>query len=351
MRVLVPLAITLPFMGCQDGGGTPHAVNARPVLFVPPKALDIGEVQEDGAFATEIPIRNASARPVTIIRFERPCVCVAIEPSSLDLAPGQSASLLLRLDLTKASEEERGLPSRPFETSFTPILADSGERTAFRITGTVKRFFELSGEGFSLGEVAPSEMPHHRARLTVTPLEPIEQIAVDLDPSLGEVERAETDRADGSCSFDIYLKPIDRAGAISIPLLVRAQTRGGTQVRRTIAMSAIILGELVSRPRSLALGAVPLAIGTESTFTIRSRDGVPFEVESIDATEGIEVTPEPAEEGATSLSFRSVCRPATPGEGTGTIKIEARLADGTSVSHDIAVSWHGLASQAEEGAR
>jgi hypothetical protein len=95
--------------GCQVGNETHQRL-----LSVDVTALDFGEVLETDQFTHRLPIQNLSAQEL-LVRIEKSCDCANVEPALLRLAPRETATLEVRLDLTHNRGAYPGLDRRPIQ--------------------------------------------------------------------------------------------------------------------------------------------------------------------------------------------------------------------------------------------
>lgn len=115
-------------------------------LFVPPAALQFGEVFETNAFSWSLPVENRSSQVLNIIGFSNSCSCVSVEPNSLVLEPGGSATIKLTLDLTAGPSGAE--PVREFQAVVLPRFDGMlRSQDGWRITGTIRKAFSMQPPG------------------------------------------------------------------------------------------------------------------------------------------------------------------------------------------------------------
>ena len=98
--------------------------------------LDFGAVWEDAEFDWELPIHNQIGERVYVTDFALSCACLRIEPRSFELAPGETTSLKLKINLLHARKrvdpkEWESKASHPFEVNIRRFrVANSGYQPA-----------------------------------------------------------------------------------------------------------------------------------------------------------------------------------------------------------------------------
>src|SRR5262245_5731795 len=113
-------------------------------LAIESASLDLGEVWEQKNLTRQVQIRNDSAEDAIIERFGLGCSsCTTIEPKSLQIAAGETATVNLTIDLVQRNLRDFGRDTRSFSSDFWPVLkgrADSARTSenTWRLQGTIK---------------------------------------------------------------------------------------------------------------------------------------------------------------------------------------------------------------------
>jgi hypothetical protein len=95
-------------------------------------------VWESDAAVVRVPIRNTTARPITIASLSAGCQNPRIEPTSCTVPAGGEVAVSVTLDLTGRQWVDMGLLSRRFE--FPLVATVEGHQRPIRwvITGTCR---------------------------------------------------------------------------------------------------------------------------------------------------------------------------------------------------------------------
>jgi hypothetical protein len=91
-------------------------------LHIEPPSLDLGEIWETPEHVARVTIKNVSAEPRTIVRFEQSCDCLGVEPQGMTIPPGQSTEVTFRLDLTHRQPYQLGLARWPVSVRLSPVF-------------------------------------------------------------------------------------------------------------------------------------------------------------------------------------------------------------------------------------
>src|SRR5262245_9179640 len=116
-RARLALAFTI-LIGSAAGlaqvrGTAPSASAPTPtrptLLVVAPRALDFGEVWENGAFGWVLPVTNPGPDSVRVEDIRTSCGCVVGQPRMFDLRPGETRDVRLTINLTPKPTEPAGV--------------------------------------------------------------------------------------------------------------------------------------------------------------------------------------------------------------------------------------------------
>lgn len=141
------------YMGGGESPELPPRFQSIGGLRVLQSDLDMGEVWEAKAFVCRLPIENETAGSITVTGFATSCGCLEVEPQSLTLPPFQSASLQLKVDLTRRTHQELGFAERPLQVEVTPVLKTGWPReSAWKLLGVVKSRVTLDKLALHFGE-------------------------------------------------------------------------------------------------------------------------------------------------------------------------------------------------------
>jgi hypothetical protein len=94
-------------------------------LGVEEAALDLGEVWVGQEFAPSFTIHNRRPDTAEVLDLQTSCGCTAVEPRSLSIPTGGTASVRIRLNLAPRWQPEVALADRPFFVGVRPVLKDA----------------------------------------------------------------------------------------------------------------------------------------------------------------------------------------------------------------------------------
>jgi hypothetical protein len=273
------------------------AMRPSPRLIVPPSSLSIGDVWETSAYEMTLPIHNTSGHELEINGFATSCDCTKITPSRLLIPAHEMRHIHLVLDLTSRIPEDRNQAngkkaeanSRDVTISLLPkVTALAPEHIEeWAITARVRSALRLSSSEISFESRSRLAQPWGSRAITVTDLVGVEQLTVtSTSPNfLVTIERASMEGRD----HIIRVRP-------SVPLPIghlRAQVRIASRLtsgKELPAQEVPVFGEVLpdvcAAPHTLAFGVQPVGAVAQETFTLLSRSGSAFYVQSVQASEG-----------------------------------------------------------------
>ncbi len=113
------------WLGASSGRGDRAAGPALLVvdgLGVEETALDLGEVWVGQDFTSSFTIHNRRGGTAEVFDFRTSCGCTAVEPRSLSIPAGGTASVRLHLNVAPRLRSEVALADRPFAVSVRPVV-------------------------------------------------------------------------------------------------------------------------------------------------------------------------------------------------------------------------------------
>jgi hypothetical protein len=158
-RMLLTIAIlALSFIGAywlgsRTKGPQQPAMQVIEGLAVNIADLKAGEVWEEKQYIHRLPIHNTTNTDIEILSFIKSCSCTEVEPRSLTIPAGQTATVNLIIDLTHRTMAELDLAARPFAIEVKPYLKSVWPRTpGWSVEGTVKSRVTLDTKAVHFGE-------------------------------------------------------------------------------------------------------------------------------------------------------------------------------------------------------
>jgi hypothetical protein len=137
------------------GGGSPAQRPAAAVLVIPNAQLDLGLVSTSGHLQIPLDISNRSSDAVSVTEFLTSCGCAGVEPSTVLVGPGQSARVVLSLDLTKSWGPPLALGATeiPFEARVAArfTVNDEPDYQTWFVRGRAKPYFRTDPPRLTFG--------------------------------------------------------------------------------------------------------------------------------------------------------------------------------------------------------
>lgn len=290
-----------------------------------------------------IPVRNISTSPQVIKGFDRSCDCVAVEPRSLTLAPGASATIQLVIDLTQSRDRGQGKVARPYSAEIRPILDGAGAAgPVWRITGVVRNGFELSRTFIYLGEVTSSDIPRTSHQIIARGQVPLKRLTARCDPKLATVEVTPPPTGEGETYLiDITLHEPEKPGRFRVPIDIDGETEGGRLCRaRAVVEGVADDNDIAHEPASLVLGVVTNGRPVSGDVVLRSRSNRDFVVRGIEC-DSDELTVIHGIALGEGSHFPATYKGETTGPVERRIRFRIEMDDGTEIQEVVALTCHG----------
>lgn len=322
------LAVAVLFSACAVGywvaTSTGRDNSSTGVLSVPRESLDFGEAWEDPQFAWRLPITNSSANDVAIHGFQSSsCGCVVVDPRSLVIRAGETATVRVTLDLTRtATSPAQGDAVRSFEAHILPeVEGIVAKHAPWKVHGRVRIPFILSARSVDFGDSLMQGRMFVSKSIQLKPLIPLANVSADCDPALATVATTET-----SGEYSVVITPSEslRPGRFEFPVKVQAATPDGATVAARLSVSGTVLGHFHFVPEILVVGAKQLGDAVEETVVLQSRTGTGFQVIRVhEPSEHVKVESLGKDENSVQ-QFRVSVVVSEPGNYSGTIRVQVR---------------------------
>jgi uncharacterized protein DUF1573 len=308
-------------------------------LYIDPRSLDLGEVWETPEHVAQVSVKNVSAEPRTIIRFEQSCNCLGVEPQGMTISPGQTAELGIHFDLTHKQPYQLGLARWPVSVRIQPVFqGDFAPSLGWDVRATVRSRVSLENWQLTFGDRCTHSGPRVERKIranTHQPLRRLEAVAVPnvaatrVEPvagALGEYFIVVSPRPDlpvGPFRFEVQISAVDEDG--SVHRSASLEVSGDMQTTTRLIPSVILLGERKLGEQAEAEVTLLLPQGGwkvdhiegESTDTNVTRLGA-----SVDGGEQYRVDQRIAQAGDNVIRVRFVIR--KPDGQTEPVKLEVR---------------------------
>lgn len=314
-------------------------------LAVEASTLDLGEVWEQDDYPYDLVIHNRNDAAAEIFDVAVSCGCVeAIEPRSLTLAPGTTATIRLKLNLAKRTSRERGLPKRPFEVEIHPLRRSSmTPQPGWRLHGVIKSRVTLDTLFLDFGDTAVRGQPPFarkvaagvhmadaRLRMKVVP----DLVAVEVRPAEGSANR-----------FDLLLAPRPSlpVGPFECKVHLDLETKDGERLSGVgLPVTGKMQPEVRAIPAQLVFGPRRIGQTAESTVTLQVPKGEDWVVDHIETdAAGVRVEPVAASGMPPGRVFRVRQSITKVGHQSSTIRFFVRKGHGDPVPLAMKVSYDG----------
>lgn len=225
-------------------------------LVADPTALELGEVWESDAHRVEVPLTNKGETTITISRFATTCSCSSVEPTSIEIPPGETRRVVMALDLQPSSREEADKPTTDFSVDLTPFLAGEPEQQGptWQVTARVRRPLLRTPRQIDLG--------WHSER--AQPFEPV-LVTVDIAPGIDGLKAFGTKMLvslnrdkKGTSRYILSVTPIGplQVGEVSGFVRLTPYRKGEALPSRTISVRGRVVDDVELTPTGVIRDAI-----------------------------------------------------------------------------------------------
>jgi hypothetical protein len=310
-------------------------------LVVSPSSLNFGEVWESGHFNSQIEFENRGNRSINITHLQSSCQCLAIDPQAIIVPSGESRRVSIAINLLAKRPSGQ---AEDWDVQL-PLIAkwdeggDGPEQSEWLIHGKVKSIVSVSpgildfGDQLVLGNQAPPikavirvKKPGTRVNIKTTP----EGFSVALEKSPQD--------------YTIIVTPPRSlpVGAFDqiIGMELSSEHDGTTLPESRIRVRGEVSHRVVAVPPIIHLGLLKVGTTAVGTTTIRSRTGRSFDISKLlTSPDGSQVDVTKSADGY-GISIRQ--KVESPGTGSATMTLLAKVSDGEIIPVDIAWDWYGI---------
>jgi hypothetical protein len=317
------------------------AVEVIAGLAVAKADLNMGEVWEEKEVAWRLPIRNQTGTSIAIRNFGTDCGCTLVEPRSLTIPAGTTATLNLTFDLTHRLLQDMGQERRPFAISLHPILARGRPRgPGWQVHGTVKSRVTLDTLAVDFGERPVHGKPSVARKVLAAVHVPVESIEVKLNSAIATALVAR--RKGSGAQFEIAIKPNPdlSPGTVLTQAEINVRTPTGERLRgATLPVSGHMQPEVRVLPARVLLEGKAIGESAEAIITLQGEEPKVDHIET--DSPGLLVEPV---EIATSLkgrTYRVRQKVEKLGDQTSIARFVLRKRDQTLVTMQVEVCYRG----------
>jgi hypothetical protein len=290
------LLILLACYGSYQAGrslaarGTTRKVTPEIPLRAEPEHLNFGVVWEQRAFAWQLPIRNVSARDVTIAEFHSSCNCTVVEPKSLKIPPGETREVRLKIDLAPRLDAEAQF-EREIVIQIAPISSSDAERLpTWTVRGRARSVVQFLAP-LSFGEHSELGQPFAELVVPVRTLVPLK----GLEATCANKRFAIQLMSVGANRYELRVKPTEKLpiGPFHCDIFLAAEgTENGAMPPLKTRVEGKIVRDIQPIEPAVVFGAGRVGTTFRETISLASLTGSTFDVERCDSSiPGLEVNP------------------------------------------------------------
>src|SRR5438128_6412539 len=279
--------LVLAFLGSLAGAGywLAGASRSERPLTIPDEKLDFGEVWENEAFVLKLPITNQSQQKIWIRKFSSSCVCLSIEPTSLELRPAETKEVELTFDLSHGTVHP-GQNTRRFSVDLVAML-EGGPKPELEWTvhGQVRRALEFSPSRLTVAEPIVRGNPPAPLTIPVRALIPLGHLKASCSPPSAEACVKPIDNRDAARDYTLEISPRQdlAVGALRFWVVLTPLGRDGSPLpARKVRIDCYVVDDVEVFPERLFLGPLNVGALVEETVLVRSRNGKAFTVQDIE---------------------------------------------------------------------
>ena len=253
------------------------SVAASP-LEVSLAALHFGEVVESADFQHEVRLCNVSSAPLTV-RLENMCDCAGVEPKTLQLEPGQTGRVTMRLDLLHNRLLYAGQTVRPYRAHVNAYYGDQpGDRYPLTVTGAVRAILDMWPPNLHLKDELIEGEDSAEESVTITPVMPLQWLVVKHAPPPSYLD-SRLEAGEKKYTLRVRVKAGMPRGWFSQNVVLQmADAKGKPLPEQMVQVTGTVAGRFTCVPAETTFGIRAVGSLAEQVVQVRSRKCEPFTV-------------------------------------------------------------------------
>lgn len=309
-------------------------------LAVSKADLDFGEAWEDPEFVRKLTILNRGNQSVRVLKLHGGCECTSVEPFSLEIPPGGSRVVMVKIDLTHRYPYQFGVDRREL---VVPIHAEFAGRglaaESWKVLGVVKSRVSVDGRELAFADLCGQGESVTRA-MKATAHVPLANLEASCPPDMAKVVVVPAPKRPGGYDVRVTPRPDLPLGPFKFDVGLSATMSDGAK-HRCVAFR--VTGEMGSParviPGTVLLGEHLVGSTTEATVSLRlPADGWTVDrVETELPTTKVTRAP-PLDERPTYRITQTIPK---PGDGSCQVHFVSRRPDGQIETVPVNVRWYG----------
>jgi hypothetical protein len=305
------------------------------VIVVDATTLNFGSRAEGESFSWSVPIENHSIRPVSISEFKTSCDCSSVEPSHLDLSPGQRGTLRLnirtRLGAVDSQSSRYSIEVRGFSRTSDGPRLELFTRIAGRTQHTLNvQPSRLSySSGLSVGQTSIARQ-----------FRVFSAIPIDKLEAVGDLQTTVTLSRDGEYYLGtVVLRPTS-IGPLTTSIKLAVWRQGKQQPDTLeVPISGTVLGNVAVDSPIHHFGPIEVGRTVTKSFQIKCAPNANLEIINWTADEAIKTTVPSLQ--SNTIIVRMVVQKEGPQESI--LRFTVREKGEIDSDITIRLSAHGLA--------
>ena len=295
LAILVPISCLAAYLlGANwlgiNSGGSPKFPSPTPRfhvidgLAVENAALDLGEIWEQTEYVHELVIRNQNPVTEEIQDILPSCGCLSVEPRTLNIPSGGTATVRLKIDLASRKPGEIGLANRPFVVEIWPIRKRSPERReGWQVHGIIRSRVTLDILALDFGDEPVCGQPPLSRKVIARIHVPDVKLQVKAAPAHVTVEARPHLGSGDAFELTIAPKSLLEAGPFRCKVSLDLITDSGKRLSGVILpVSGRMRPEVRALPSRLVFGPRRVGQTVEATVTLQAPAGELWSVDHIE---------------------------------------------------------------------
>lgn len=239
-------------------------------------------------FRLRVPVTNTSDSNIQIQEFQMSCACTEVEPSSLELMPGETGHVDFTLDLTKFIDRDK--LSVPMQVQIFPVVEGKPRGIGgFKLSGEVQAFFDCTPSRLEILHPSKASQAEETRNqfLKIKCREKLKSFSVACPEEFALLSPSTYRNPSGTCEIEIVpIKPSRETVEKEIEnfyIVISGVCLDGSNVPTTkIPVRYLLEGDLCVNPQLVSFGSIGLGDRTSETLTVLSRSGRPIEISLLD---------------------------------------------------------------------
>lgn len=254
-------------------------------LVISPNDLNFGEVWQQDRFVWPITIHNLSETSKVIRSVEGSCTCQSFSPSSFELKPGESRTVVMTIKLQSKTPTGVLLPLEEFTASIWAFVQGERKPIGWTLRGQIKHVIRYPSH-IELGRISEYAPGLCKRTVPLFPLVELEELRVR-----SESKYLKVDVSKAANRYELTVEPLDRNrfnGILHIELTPIA--RGGQVMQKiTIPVRLEVGSDTLAIPEVMNIGYRKPTEVVRETLNVQSISGRKLSIENISHSNDVSI--------------------------------------------------------------